>query len=215
MLPNAGVNYCRFHRPGAPLLRYGTPFGLHLLLSPRHPIFISPCPTGQFPSALNLGPESQQLKGPRDQQQQEQLTVSPSEGTSTDAITELAKPSAEVAYLPRTDVLLTLLSLLVFVCGQGEGDTPRAERRKKRRQNKTVGISGRKGYPVNNVESKFQCYRGWPTVTATPMDWVRFHATYDTAWVAMMRKLADSSPSEWLIPSSLNHLPTTQSSDGG
>ncbi|QRD83321.1 hypothetical protein F9C07_2198922 [Aspergillus flavus] len=186
-----------------------------LTQSPRNPIFISPCPTGQFPSALNLGPESQQLKGPRDQQQQEQLAVSPSEGTLTDAITELAKPSAEVAYLPRTDVLLTLLSLLVFVCGQGEGDTPRAERRKKRRQNKTVGISGRKGYPVNNVESKFQCYRGWPTVTATPMDWVRFHATYDTAWVAMMRKLADGSPSEWLIPSSLNHLPTTQSSDGG
>lgn len=183
MLPNAGVNYCRFHRPGAPLLHYGTPFGLYLLQSPRNPIFISPCPTGQFPSALNLGPESQQLKGPRDQQQQEQLAVSPSEGTLTDAITELAKPSAEVAYLPRTDVLLTLLSLLVFVCGQGEGDTPRAERRKKRRQNKTVGISGRKGYPVNNVESKFQCYRGWPTVTATPMDWVRFHATYDTAWV--------------------------------
>ncbi|KAE8408331.1 terpene synthase family protein [Aspergillus pseudonomiae] len=40
-------------------------------------------------------------------------------------------------------------------------------------------------------------------------------STYDTAWVSMVRKPVDSSPCQWLFPSSFTYLLATQSSDGG
>ncbi|GKZ30056.1 hypothetical protein AbraIFM66950_007577 [Aspergillus brasiliensis] len=40
-------------------------------------------------------------------------------------------------------------------------------------------------------------------------------SVYDTAWVSMVRKPVEGSPSQWLFPSSFTHLLNTQSTDGG